>query len=260
LDVIKNNRLLASDPMTFNDPFEIMPGLIGTPDRTQTLEEVQNVLSRYSSAVRQVIPEFDGQFVLPDKDAVFANIEQNLKPGLQQEIVAGLQRASQTIRIICFCDPGKLKDEDDVLLWSHYGDGHKGARIFFETDGIKTYSTNLFAVNYSHDRACIDITNPGNIITEADAAYRKTFQTKNKNWEYEREVRWIINLVECIQKDRHSYIEFKPHALRRIDFGYKCESKADVKSLLEDDYRHTELYEASMHESKFSLVYKKVSR
>jgi hypothetical protein len=264
LDIIKYQRLSATDPTTFNDPFEMYPGIVGKPDKDKTLRYLHNdLLPRLSSSIKAALPDFNGGLVPRDDDTVFKKIEQNMKPGLKREVENGLERAAQTIRIICFCDPTEIKDGDDILLWSHYGDKHKGVRIFFETDDIKILSKNLFQVVYSLERACIDITDPSTSIfnKNVEDAYRNTFKTKNKSWEYEKEVRWIINLQECIQKDGCSYIPLSPKAIRRIDFGCKCESEKVIPLLKDDNnaYRHVKLYKALVHEHRYSLMYEEIN-
>lgn len=262
LDIIKNQRLLATDPTTFNDPFEIYPGIIGKLDEDKTLRHVRNdILPRISSATKEALPDFGGEIVLGDTGAFLERVERDLKPALKGEIDNGLERASQTIRIICFCDPDRIKyDGDDVLLWSHYGDKHKGIRIFFETDEIKIVSTNLFQVVYSFDRASIDITDLSEFNKRVEDAYRTVFKTKNKSWEYEQEVRWIINLLECSQEKGRSYIPLLPKAIRRIDFGCKCQSDEIVSILDNNAYKHVKLYKALVHEHKFSLNYREVKK
>lgn len=263
LDIIKNQRLLATDPTTFNDPFEIYPGIIGKLDEDKTLRYVRNdFLPRISSATKEALPDFDGEIVLGDTGAFLEKVGQDLKPGLKEEIEKGLERASQSIGIICFCDPNKIIEGDDILLWSHYGDKHKGVRIFFETDDIKILSTNLFQVVYSFERACIDIADlsASAFNKNVEDAYRNTFKTKNKSWEYENEVRWIINLKECSQENGRSYIPLLPRAIRRIDFGCKCQSDEIVSILDNNAYKHVKLYKALVHEHKFSLNYGEVKK
>lgn len=263
LDIIKNQRLLATDPVTFNDPFEMYPGIIGKLDKDKTLRYLNNdLLPRLSSAAKKALPGLNGKFGLRDTDTFLRKIEHDFKPGLKEEIEKGLERASQSIGIICFCDPNKIIEGDDILLWSHYGDKHKGVRIFFETDDIKILSTNLFQVVYSFERACIDITDlsASAFNKNVEDAYRNTFKTKNKSWEYENEVRWIINLKECRQENGHSYIPLSSNAIRRIDFGCKCESDTIRSALGNNAFRHVKLYKALVHEHKFSLNYEEIKK
>jgi len=183
-----------------------------------------------------------------------------LGPALKDEIDRGLERASQTLRIICFCDPDEIKEGDDILLWSHYGDKHKGIRIFFETDEIKILSANIFRVVYSLDRASIDITDLSELNKRVEDAYRTVFKTKNKSWGYEQEVRWIINLQECSQDNGCSYIPLLSKAIRRIDFGCKCQRDEIISILDNNAYRHVKLYKALVHEHKFFLNYEEVKK
>ena len=263
LDILTNRRLLATDPTTFNDPFEVLPGITGTPDKNKTLTHLHSeLLPRLSAAVKTTVPDFNGRFVLRDEDSIFKKVAQELGPGLKREIENGLERASQSMRIICFCNPDRIQNEgDDVLLWSHYGDKHRGARIFFQTDSIGIRSRNLFPVTYSLERASIDITDPGQLVGISDEVYRTTLRTKNKSWEYEGEVRWIINLDECERENGRSYIPLEPKAVQRIDFGCKCAVERIVPILKEDDnsYRHVKLYKASIHEHMYALIYDEIS-
>jgi hypothetical protein len=263
LDIINNQRLKATDPITFNDPFEIYPGIIGKPDKDKTLRYINNdLLQRLSSATKKALPTFNGELALRDTNEFWRKLEQTLKPGLKEEIDKGLERASQTLRIICFCDPNKIEEGGDILLWSHYGDKHRGIRIFFETDAIKIFSTNLFPVVYSFERACIDITDPNSSVfnKNVEDAYRNTFKTKNKSWGYENEVRWIINLKECHQENGFSYIPLSPESIRRIDFGCKCKRDKALSILNNNVYRHVKLYKALAHEHKFCLNYEEINK
>jgi hypothetical protein len=258
-DILTNRRLLATDPITFNDPFEVLPGITGTPDKNRTLTYLHSdLLPRLSAAVGTAVPGFNEKFVLRDEDSVWRKVAHELGPGLRREIENGLERASQSIRIICFCDPDRIKDEgDDVLLWSHYGDKHRGVRIYFQTDSIAIRSRNLFPVTYSPERPSIDITDPGEMVGKAEEAYRTTMRTKNKSWGYEGEVRWIINLRECKLENGRSYIPLEPIAVQRIDFGCNCDIDKIVPLLKGDDnpYQHVKRYMASIHEYKYALQY-----
>ncbi len=252
LDIIKNQRLLATDPIILNDPFEMYPGIIGKPDKNKTLRYFYNdLLPKISSTTKAALSDFDD-------DAASKNVERDMKPAIMKVIEENLMIASKTLRIICFCDPSKIKDGDDVLLWSHYGDKHKGVRIFFETDDIKILSNNLFPVSYSFERASIDITDTAEFKTED--AYRTIIKTKNKSWEYEQEVRWIVSLRECRQEDGRSYIPLLPNAIRRIDFGFRYEGDKIISILDNNAYRHVKLYRALVHEHKFSLNYEEIKK
>lgn len=264
LDIIKKLRLLVTDPITFNDPFEIYPGITGNPDKDKTLQYLNNdLLPKLSSAIKKALPGLNGEYRLRHTytDAFWRRLEQDFKPALKKEIEKGLERASQSIGIICFCDPDRLKyNGDDILLWSHYGDKHKGVRIFFETDDIKVRSINLFTVNYSFERAFIDITDLNTSVfnKKVENAYRATFRTKNKSWGYEQEVRWIINLEECEQENGLSYIPLSPDSIMRIDLGCKCESDTIRSALDNNAFRHVKLFKTSLHEHKFSLNYEEL--
>ncbi len=252
LNILEAKRLRAANPIDFNDPFELYPGIIGEPDREKIAFYFQNNLRpRLSPDILQRLPN-------DLTDAAWGRIRQTYKQGLKEEILKSLLYAAKTLRIVCFCDPSKIKDGDDILLWSHYSEGHQGLRIFFETNDIEIQSTNLFPVNYSLERARIDITDPNN--DNPKKAYEAVTTTKNESWSYEREIRWIISRQECIEDNGCSYIPLPPKAIRRIDMGCRCDISKKVISLLttNKEYEHVKLYNALLHEYRFSLNYNEV--
>jgi len=107
LDIIKNQRLSATDPTTFNDPFEMYPGIIGKPDKDKTLRYLYDLLPRLSSATKVALPDFNGEFVSRDNDAILKKVEQNMKP-----------QAIRRIDFGCKCESEKviplLKDDDNA--------------------------------------------------------------------------------------------------------------------------------------------------
>ncbi|MDD5109555.1 MAG: DUF2971 domain-containing protein [Candidatus Omnitrophica bacterium] len=257
LDILKNKRLKASDIRLFNDPFEFLPGVDRSPDMSKTFKHIQeDFLPRLNSGVKQVVTDFDGKFIINDFPTMFKRIVENLEPSLIKEIENGIERASKTTRVICFSDPNLVNEPDEILLWSHYADKHRGARVFFDTNDIKVKSTNLFVVEYSVDRMKIDLTDLGMLVSQSEEAYKNTFKTKNISWKYEHEVRWIINILECFQEGEDCYIPLLPNAIRRIDFGCRCENNGILSEIANKEiYNHLKLYEAKIHKSKFCFDY-----
>lgn len=249
-EIIENQRLYAANPIDFNDPFELLAGIIGEPDREEMSEYYRkNLRPRLSLQQQQMLP--DGL-----TEEAWETIQETYKPALKEEIEKFHRNAGEALRVICFCDPEKIKSGgDDILLWSHYAKEHRGVRIFFETDHIQTLSTNLFPVVYSPERVHIDITNPNN--DDIEEKYRAVIRTKNKSWQYEQEVRWIISKQECSNDSGKTYINILPTAIQRIDFGCRCDSENIALTALKENkaYKHVKLYKTSVHEHRFSLNY-----
>lgn len=260
LDIIKNMRLKAADVKTFNDPFELLPGIDGKPEKDKFLDHIRHIfLPKLTKNIKKTLPDFDGKFILNDDDTAFMDFERKIAPALRREINNGLERASKTTRIISFNNPKLSNQQDEILLWSHYAEKHEGVRVFFETDNIKVHSNNLFPVKYSAERIKIDMSDPGTLKEQAELAYNDILVTKNISWKYEQEMRWIISLLECFQDGECTYVQLHPDVIKRIDFGCKC-NKNDILSIISKDvlYKHVELYQAEIHKHKFCLEYKEI--
>lgn len=123
-------------------------------------------------------------------------------------------------RIRSFCQETDNPAYKNVLMWSHYADEHKGfcvkyrfSRNFICQEENEMHE-HMYLKKLIYSNAKIDIDTQE---IDSDLAYA----TKNKQWEYEHEVRLIVynpNHKESfygIELDKLSYIE-------AIYFGYRC--------------------------------------
>ena len=90
---------------------------------------------------------------------------------------------ARTYGVVCFS-----ASPTQMLLWSHYADGHRGVCLEFDTDerpirGWKHYT--YIPVGYCEDRT-IDVLGLG-----FDAAFIALLSTKGSAWAYEQEYRLI---------------------------------------------------------------------
>jgi hypothetical protein len=100
--------------------------------------------------------------------------------------------------IACFS-----KVRDDILMWAHYADKHKG--LCFEFDG----SANCNFFGEAQPVACEDFTA---VSLDEDSMMERLILTKSKHWSYEREYR-IIGPNMAGQKARLSSRAFDRHHL-----------------------------------------------
>jgi hypothetical protein len=137
-----------------------------------------------------------------------------------------------TLGILCLS-----KRFDDILMWSHYADFHKGLCFQFDILEDIDFFTVAKKVEYS------DRLQAYNHFTESEKITEKIIIPKYKEWEYEEEVR-IIKTVEDIKSNKGSQsFRFKPEALKKIIFGCKADSKMihEYKKLCNNDrMRHVE--------------------
>lgn len=122
------------------------------------------------------------------------------------------------------------KAYDNVLMWSHYADGHRGICLEFEfdkhiktlnerhnatikkveyRDSVGTLYFNINALQRQSGAICFVITN----IQDIDNIYI----TKLKDWEYESEYRALVSADDCYGK----CIKYDSSQLKSIAFGMR---------------------------------------
>jgi hypothetical protein len=145
---------------------------------------------------------------------------------------------------------------DDILMWSHYANGHRGLCLEFDTS-IKLkdiYSTGqaknvIFGqaqkVNYSFEYPSVNIMNFGS------EEYSKALLTKSNHWEYEKE--WRI--ISPKDKGGPGLYYFQPELLTGVILGALI-SPEHKKLILDWTSNYPSkilVYEARISNTKYEL-------
>lgn len=208
IDIVDNWLIRFTQPGALNDPFELRPHVksYGTP------EEVFNVAAKrweghaeeqYAALVhahgeRMTFAEFRARIELTRKPMIDYAIEsqaENINAEMSRKLNE-LMNESIGILSLCECP-------DDLLMWAHYGDSHKGFVLEFDSASPFFYQPNppahvratdeeaaqyaeeygrLRPVVYSEDR-------PSVIISQLKF---DVLLTKGLSWEYEAEWRMLM--------------------------------------------------------------------
>ncbi len=96
------------------------------------------------------------------------------------------------------------KDSNSILMWSHYSDAHKGLCIEYETKSLMDQSNNVYRINYV---SSINEMLPSEILK--NPAILLSF--KSKDWEYEKEYRYII--ISDDLKEEHIMVSAKVRSI-----------------------------------------------
>jgi hypothetical protein len=159
-----------------------------------------------------------------------------------------LLELGRTFGILCLS-----RNWDNLLLWSHYGDGHKGLCLGFdmkESDAILDvrYQPNLLQA----DELRGVLGNPA----EALPFVQRLLATKHEIWNYEQEVRAFTKLIdppdEC---GRHFFSFGIDLQLKEVIIGVRCcaERAASIRSLTKDYGEGVECTSAYMKPDAFLL-------
>ena len=149
----------------------------------------------------------------------------------------------------------------DILMWSHYADGHKGACIKLEISSSYNKEWKRYSVNYSDELP--------RISNNVDQDFDEVVSTKKTIWKSENEVRYVRTY-----KDKHSFKENSPYIhikIKAIYIGQKVKgpeasflfrliqsvnNDIDVlwmRSGTNDNVHYPELYPRNLKESPISV-------
>lgn len=142
-------------------------------------------------------------------------------------------------------------EPDNYLMWSHYGNSHKGFCIGYEIAELKNIITDdfgIFSMYYENELPFFD-------LFEDDMKFtKKTLCSKSEVWKYEREYRII----------RFGYsrktLNISPEVIAEIIFGVKMEhyTKMQILELIREKYQHARVFEAKLNEDFFKLDIDKI--
>lgn len=115
--------------------------------------------------------------------------------------------------VLCFS-----RNWDNLLLWSHYGNGHAGMCLGFD---VPDESACEMEVHYQPN--VIQVSGIGEIN---EHFMMRLLRTKHESWSYEQESRMFVGVNDPPDESGLSFIEFAPHLnLREVIFGVNCEPK-----------------------------------
>ncbi len=276
LSILESGVIWTKSPLDFNDPFEVLPAFD---------EERKNVaITSRKEFYKKVGLSGGGQLVAGGNEEVIP-VEQwvDLAKNYHDpffEVIA------KTYRVLCFGE-----DPTPTLLWSHYAESHKGIALGFDLSkgafplGQRTEG---LAVEYADDRTSLKLpleyyrfrgledlepapsgftTTMGGLYiskTEQNAIYldclMKLLGTKDSNWAYEKERRFIYNLALSYRdglesSGEHHAARFDPGAVTEVIFGYRC-TPAEIRDtwqILEKNYPNAKLGYVDLHPHKYEV-------
>ncbi len=262
IDVLRSGKIRFTPPHSLNDPFELNPYFMGLMDRARLLSELD---SKYSTIVNATIRAYPA--------AVRAEVERQVLAMLvtegeqlrhEFEAMSAVEAKESGARILAWVNRklGMLalsEVPDDILMWSHYADGHKGMVLEFDDshswfNGMHPANplfTRSLKVQYGRER-------PALVLDKFDQV--TIFLAKSDRWKYEREVRVIRPLEEADEvRDGENIHLFQipPACITAVVCGCRADGAvlAEVRELARTDprWRHLKIRRAWLNEVAYLL-------
>lgn len=234
--MVLNNELYFAAAKTFNDPFDLRPVFsLDAPKATQ-VKEFERLSKKYEPGL--------------NREQRRAQAKEVVKNSLGRKNIKATEEVIQTehARVITedvgvYCVSAK---RDDILMWSHYSDYHKG--ICLEFDGEAKLMAHAQKVQYSQKRVPIKA-----YSDDKEASMTKALLTKSLQWAYEEEWR-LINY-----KKGPGTVEFRPENLTGIVIGAlaSADTVALVKQWAKARAHPLDIYQALLSKTDYALDIKK---
>ncbi|MHB8069429.1 MAG: DUF2971 domain-containing protein [Desulfobaccales bacterium] len=236
--IFTRREIYLPRPIDFNDPFECRPKLTLY---NSGLKRQQFIRER----IRNIIP--------PDKKKDRKKLEREYDRRLRsnpQVIESAYEEFLRTTGLYCLSEKN-----DDILMWSHYSNGHRGLCLEFDAIidaslGGMMFCGQALKVIYSEERPIVNIM-AFVMPTDQPAEYRKALLTKSNHWEYEKE--WRVIRTKLEGGPGISY--FRPEVLTGVIFGalISSENKQKVMDWISKYPTKIVLYQAKINETKYQL-------
>ena len=182
-DTILVGRIKASKPSEFYDPFDCM-GTIG------------GQLSE--NAERGFADKLCEKYIPLDADVGKRESARHLikcrAEKLAAEAFANKKYLDNVFRIVCFSAVDGISENADLLMWSHYADKARGVRIAIDIpETNEAYAVER--IQYSDKMPVYHLQDESSFLngSQWNLALRQFVCTKSHAWEYEHEVRLVID-------------------------------------------------------------------
>ena len=232
LAVLKSNKIWCSKPVRFNDPFDGSIPFIMDDSPGAFVKAAVTVYAKDGHNWDNIKKILDENILLDC--TLNTNARKKIKKTAKE-----FSDSNKTVGIL------SLTEEPlSILMWSHYGAGHKGVCVGFERNP---------ANDLGDDDACrpvryaYDYPEPlmSQIFTADGSLTRDLFYTKARNWAYEKEWRLMTEkgnkLVNC------------PGKITKVILGCRAKSKTEANFLTECRGKKIPLYRAKQVPGAFML-------
>ena len=225
LRILTHNEIYFTKCKEFNDPFDCNLHI-----------SVDGDFNTYKAKLRQLNPGLsETQIKIQTrKDLQPENIRK-----LELKVNNDIHRINENVGI--FSMSAKC---DNLLMWSHYADYHRGICIEFKTTGGKLFGCDILNIDYD------DKYPKFNVYDDMDLErVRKYICTKSLDWEYEEEWRIIYKRTGC------QFFLSENEELSGVILGARISrrNKELVLKCLSENNCKAKLYQARECKDKFGL-------
>lgn len=254
--VINGSAIRFQSPLAFNDPFDGRPSVCADLSNAAIEKHFHDLGKRFGmgrAECKRKIKELKSQLE-----------KTGGKGAISQEL---LEKLMAKYGLLCL-----TPHPDSLLMWSHYGDSHKGVCIAFDTS--KDFFRTAAAITYQDEYPEIKIG-----ISSNDDILNRSIYTKASCWKYEDE--WRVPKQTWSEEEKkahqamaerdwpdaddvrnildhrgHGNYDFNKAAVKRVILGARIqdENKKQIAEWICQHNPEVKLLQAKCHDHEYRLV------
>ena len=237
-----SNELYLSAPSDFNDPFDCK--ITKNHHSLDSQEKVEEYIEKGISENLELL-KAEGRDIETEKKQLRKRL-QNLDEYQKEHEEVNTEYIDKYLGVLSLAGSW-----NSILMWSHYGDFHKGYCIGF--DEKKLRKTGFFGkggnVIYTSELPFIDPIKDENIVKTS--FYRTHY--KAKDWEYEEEYRLTKLFYDKPNEEPNRIIKVPEDCYKEVIIGLKTPKKHKDEIIAECKKRKIDVFQARKEPYKFKI-------
>lgn len=252
IDVLQNLKVRFTQPCQLNDPFEsaLLVQLDALADFEAQMEDL----------ARELVPETEEEFAQLEeaKANARAYTKSLLKPEAAGQSVANMINKAQGVLSLS-------RTNDSLLMWSHYGDSHKGLALGLDDshDWFRV-KNGLGNVTKPHNVVYTSVRSP--VVADTEDFYERLLCYKSLEWAYEQEVRIFRTFGssrEEFEQNRPDQVHLFPvpkDCIKEIYIGANAsaELRGQILEIVRAKRLDVKIFEAYIDHERYGLKFRPV--
>ena len=245
--IFKHNKLYFRNPNKFNDPFDCKALLTLERDWNQE-EYIKFVMNNAIDSIGRNLDNEEKQLYEESAIKVFKNSDKNqLSRNINNPIKECLYKSINEFRILCLS-----RNYNDILMWSHYAEGHRGFVLQFDTKALlENFKQPPQEVFYPPNKSFPSIKD----FNEKNCVHMFLI-TKSSQWEYEEEWRILMHIEgKDKPEEKGKPYKFKNGLITGIVRGceMKDSKKEEISEWIREYQPQVKIYDGIKDENFYNI-------
>jgi hypothetical protein len=195
------------------------------------------------------LPNDEARLGILKADVATSAVRQTVNETLNRKLAYMLPQIHDTYGIVCLSE-----GYQSPLLWGHYAKGATGLALGFDSASLHVRWHDKVKVRYSLQRPTVTLPMGTSNDVLLKLLLLQVSAVKAQEWEYEEEVRYLVNLDECEPSGGLYFATFDPNDLREVVAGPRFVGYSYLRRFLHCTLPHVRLVEAVEHPTDYLVT------